>query len=114
VIMRTHSVTVLTIKIYERLRYLCRHVENSSTTPTVMSPAGLGIENICAGDGQQQFTRLADCSRGTVVGQKNIANKSAWTKTKSDCAGEGQQQLTRANVAVIPGFSYKERNWGRN
>jgi hypothetical protein len=75
VIMRTHSVTVVTIKLYERLRYLCRHLEKGSTTPTAMSTVGLGIKNHCAGEDQQQYTRLADCSRGTVVGQKNMVNK---------------------------------------
>jgi hypothetical protein len=54
----------------------------------VMCPAGPGIKNDRAGDGQQQFIRPTRLMKNMVMGP-------AGPETTNDYAGESQQQITR-------------------
>jgi hypothetical protein len=55
----------------------------------------------CAGEGQQQFTRLTDITGWRAVAwlwvviQKNMVMSPMGPRTKNGCAGNGQQQFTQ-------------------
>jgi hypothetical protein len=58
----------------------------------VISPAGLGAKNECAGEGQLQFTQN-QMLVVRVVGQKNMVMGSAGHQTKNNCAVKASSKL---------------------
>jgi hypothetical protein len=90
--------------------------QSRETLNMVMSPAGLGTKNDCAGEGQQQFTLPYPARHESVI-QRQLGTPSrrggsiskhvevlerkirSWVptglETKNYCAGDGQQQFNR-------------------